>query len=104
MTSRTRGRLMLCLILGLITLPAEALLLPVARTPDPARRRIGMGGRPVAARSCSRRPPRSTLIRPVYRRAIMRELAPARSVGGLACALPPLSGAASDADAGTGRR
>lgn len=36
MTARTRGRVMLCLILGLVTLPAEAILLPVARTPNPA--------------------------------------------------------------------
>ncbi len=34
MSSRTRVRLMIGLILGLITLPAEALLLPIARTPD----------------------------------------------------------------------
>ena len=34
MTARTRGRLMMCLILGLITLPVEALILPIARTPD----------------------------------------------------------------------
>ncbi len=34
MTPRTRSRLTLCLIVGLIALPAEALLLPVARTPD----------------------------------------------------------------------
>jgi hypothetical protein len=36
MTASTRSRLMLCLVIGLITLPAEALLLPVARTPDAA--------------------------------------------------------------------
>jgi len=35
MTSRTRGRLLICLILGLIVLPVEALILPVAMTPDP---------------------------------------------------------------------
>ncbi len=34
MTASTRSRLMLCLVIGLITLPAEALLLPVARTPN----------------------------------------------------------------------
>ena len=33
MTSRMRSRVKFCLILGLLTLPAEALLLPVARTP-----------------------------------------------------------------------
>jgi hypothetical protein len=36
MTASTRNKLMLSLIIGVIALPAEALLLPVARTPDPA--------------------------------------------------------------------
>jgi hypothetical protein len=36
MTASTRRKLMLCLVIGLIALPAEALLLPVARTPNPA--------------------------------------------------------------------
>ena len=35
MTASTRSRLLLCLVVGLIALPAEALLLPVARTPNP---------------------------------------------------------------------
>jgi hypothetical protein len=35
MTSKTRRRLTFCFVLGLVTLPAEALLLPVARTPSP---------------------------------------------------------------------
>lgn len=35
MTASTRSKLMMCLVVGLITLPAEALLLPVARTPNP---------------------------------------------------------------------
>ncbi len=35
MTARTRRRLQVCLILGLIALPVEALILPVALTPDP---------------------------------------------------------------------
>jgi hypothetical protein len=34
MTASTRSKLMMCLVIGLITLPAEALLLPVARTPN----------------------------------------------------------------------
>jgi len=34
MTASTRGKLMFSLIIGLIALPAEALLLPVARTPN----------------------------------------------------------------------
>jgi hypothetical protein len=36
MSASTRNRLMMCLVIGLITLPAEALLFPVARTPNPA--------------------------------------------------------------------
>ena len=35
MTPRTRRRLTFSLVLGLLTLPVEALLVPVARTPDP---------------------------------------------------------------------
>lgn len=34
MTASTRSRLMVLAIVGLITIPAEAMLLPVARTPD----------------------------------------------------------------------
>ncbi|HET9369512.1 MAG TPA: bacteriocin fulvocin C-related protein [Vicinamibacterales bacterium] len=34
MTARTRRRLTFCFVLGLIALPVEALLLPIARTPD----------------------------------------------------------------------
>src|SRR3954470_20569735 len=34
MTASTRSKLMFALTIGLITLPAEALLLPVARTPN----------------------------------------------------------------------
>ena len=36
MTASTRSRLMFCMVLGLITVPAEALLFPVARTPNPS--------------------------------------------------------------------
>jgi hypothetical protein len=36
MTASTRSKLMFTLIIGLIVLPAEALLLPVARTPNPS--------------------------------------------------------------------
>lgn len=35
MTPRTRRRLTICAVLGLMILPAEIVLLPVARTPDP---------------------------------------------------------------------
>jgi len=40
MTASTRSRLMFCLVLGLITLPAEALLFPVARTPNASKAAI----------------------------------------------------------------
>lgn len=36
MTASTRSKLVLSLVIGLITIPAEALLLPVARTPNAA--------------------------------------------------------------------
>ena len=36
MTASTRSKLMFTLIIGLIVLPAEALLLPVAKTPNPS--------------------------------------------------------------------
>jgi hypothetical protein len=36
MTASTRSKLLLSLVIGLITIPAEALLLPVARTPNAA--------------------------------------------------------------------
>ena len=36
MTASTRSKLMFSVIIGLIALPAEALLLPVARTPNPS--------------------------------------------------------------------
>lgn len=76
MTSRTRGRLMICVILGLLILPAEALLLPVARTPDPTDAATewvasqSAGQIVAAARNIDAYPL-------VYRRAIMRELTPA---------------------------
>ena len=40
MTASTRSRLMICAIVGLITIPAEALLLPVAKTPNAAEAAI----------------------------------------------------------------
>ena len=40
MTASTRSRLMVCAIVGLITIPAEALLLPVAKTPNAAEAAI----------------------------------------------------------------
>ncbi len=75
MTPRTRGRLMICLILGLITLPAEALLLPVARTPDPrvAAMEWVADLSPEELQSASLQ---IDAYPAVYRRAIMRELNP----------------------------
>jgi hypothetical protein len=75
MTARTRGRVMMCLIIGLVALPAEALLLPVARTPDPAA---------AAAEWVDSLTPdelRSAALQidaypVVYRRSIMRDLDP----------------------------
>src|SRR5580765_969615 len=75
MTSRTRGRLMICLILGLVTLPAEALLLPVARTPDPkvAATEWAADLSPAALQSAA---VQMENYPAVYRRAIMRQLDP----------------------------
>jgi hypothetical protein len=75
MTSRTRSRLMICLILGLITLPAEALLLPVARTPDPrvAAMEWAADLTPEGLQSAALQ---IDAYPAVYRRAIMRELDP----------------------------
>ena len=73
MTSRTRGRLMICLIVALVALPVEALILPVAITPDPAAaaREFSAALSPdelaTAAAEIDAYPP-------VYRRAIMQEL------------------------------
>ena len=66
MTATTRRRLTVCFVLGLVTLPAEALLLPVARTRDPrvAATRVPHGEqlRPIGSMLlliCSRRGRRS---------------------------------------------
>ena len=75
MTASTRSRLMICAIVGLITIPAEALLLPVAKTPNAADAAIEWTGsldtdelREAAGQIDSY---------PVqYRRAIMGALAP----------------------------
>jgi hypothetical protein len=75
MTSRTRSRLMICIILGLVTLPAEALLLPVARTPDPrvAATEWAADLTPAALQSAA---VQMENYPAVYRRAIMRQLDP----------------------------
>jgi hypothetical protein len=75
MTVRTRRRLMMCLLLGLITLPAEAVVLPVLRTPDPAMAArdwasdLGTNDLQTAALDIHAYPY-------VYRRAIMGALTP----------------------------
>jgi hypothetical protein len=76
MTSRTRRRLMVCMVIGLLTLPAEALLFPVVLTPDAgvaAARWVGAlspDALDAAAANIENYPPH-------YRRAIMSELDPA---------------------------
>lgn len=77
MTSRTRGRLMICLILGLITFPVEALLLPVAITPNAAAAAVAY----TAALSPEELNAAAAVHRRIcvdVRRAIMRELTPDR--------------------------
>ena len=66
---------MICLILGLVTLPAEALLLPVARTPDPrvAAMEWAADLEPAALQSAA---VQMENYPAVYRRAIMRQLDP----------------------------
>jgi hypothetical protein len=76
MTSRTRRRLTVCLVLGLIALPAEALLFPIARTPDPTLAALEWAdAQPLEnLRTASRHIDRYPAA---YRRAIMSELTPA---------------------------
>jgi hypothetical protein len=76
MTAETRRRLTVCLVLGLIALPAEALLLPVAMTPDPAAAAVEW----VADRSddeIASATREITAYPEIYRRALMSRLAPA---------------------------
>ena len=75
MTPRTRGRLMVCLILGLITLPAEALLLPIATTPDP-RVAATQWAADLSGDDLQSAAAQIDAYPAVYRRAIMRELTP----------------------------
>lgn len=76
MTASTRSRLMLCVIVGLITLPAEALLLPVARTPDPAAAAVEWSASLDAA-ELREAAANIDAYPPLYRRAIMTALTPA---------------------------
>ena len=76
MTASTRGKLMLHLIIGLITLPAEALLLPVARTPNAsvAARRMDRVAR--SDRDPQRGGPHRDVSRACIASAIMATLSP----------------------------
>jgi hypothetical protein len=75
MTASTRSRLLFCLVVGLIALPAEMLLLPVARTPNPIAAAVEWTASldsaelHVAAANIEAYPP-------VYRKAIMGALTP----------------------------
>ena len=76
MTASTRSRLMLVLIVGLIALPAEGLLLPVARTPNPVTAAVEWSA---TLDQAELRQAASNIdaYPPVYRKAIMGALAPA---------------------------
>ena len=75
MTASTRNRLMLCAIVGLITIPAEALLLPVARTPSASVAAVEWtaGLDTAELRSAAAN---IDAYPPIYRRAIMGALSP----------------------------
>lgn len=75
MTNRTRRRLTFCLVLALLTLPAEALLFPVALTPDPrvAAENWVDSLSPDALHAASRNIQNYPAL---YRRAIMADLEP----------------------------
>lgn len=75
MTASTRSRLMLCFIVGLIALPAEALLLPVARTPNPVTAAVEWTASldPTELKEAAAN---IDAYPPVYRKAIMSALTP----------------------------
>ena len=75
MTASTRSRLMLCLVVGLIAMPAEALLLPVARTPNPIKAAVAWTA---SLDQIELRKAASNIdaYPPVYRKAIMGALTP----------------------------
>jgi hypothetical protein len=75
MALRTRKRVMVFLVLGLVTLPAEALLLPIARTPNPEEAAMAWAQGQSTARLQSAGV-EIDAYPPVYRRAIMRSLDP----------------------------
>lgn len=76
MTASTRSRLMVCAIVGLITIPIEAMLLPVARTPNPAAAAVEWtaGLNPAELRDAAAD---IDAYPALYRRAIMGALLPA---------------------------
>ena len=75
MTASTRSRLLLCLVVGLIALPAEMLLLPVARTPNPIAAAVEWTA---SLDSAELRDAAANIeaYPPVYRKAIMGALTP----------------------------
>jgi len=75
MTASTRSRLLFCLVVGLIALPAEMLLLPVARTPDPIAAAVDWTA---SLDSAELRDAAANIeaYPPVYRKAIMGALTP----------------------------
>jgi hypothetical protein len=76
MTASTRARVTVCLVLAGLTLPAEALLLPIARTPKPADAAMAWAqGRSAAQLQSAGL--EIDAYPPVYRRAIMVAMDPA---------------------------
>ena len=75
MTASTRSRLLFCLVVGLIALPAEMLLLPVARTPNPITAAVEWTA---SLDSAELRQAAANIeaYPPVYRKAIMGALTP----------------------------
>jgi len=75
MTTRTRRRLTFCFVLALLTLPAEALLFPVALTPDPrvAADKWAHSLSPTALHAAAGQIENYPAL---YRRAIMGQLSP----------------------------
>jgi hypothetical protein len=76
MTARTRRRLTVSLVLGLMTLPAEALLFPVAMTPNPGVAAVEWAAS-LSPDDLTAASNRIDQYPPIYRRAIMGELDPA---------------------------
>ena len=76
MTAPTRRGLLICLVLGLITLPVELLLVPVARVPGAAQAADAWAAdqQPDYLRAASQQ---IDAYPSVYRRAIMAALTPA---------------------------